>query len=89
MRSAWATARWSIHTMTFQRSSSLGETVTGRSAASRRTSEQVASKPTPATLSAVAPAAARAARAAAQHAAQMSSEDCSTKSSSGRWRAMG
>src|SRR5206468_11991097 len=60
-----------------QRSSAVVETLTGRSSASRTTSEQVASKLTPRTSSGLAPAALSAVRVAWATARQTSSDDCS------------
>ena len=69
--SASAMARWSSQRTVSRRSSPLVETVTGRPAASRRTSEQVASKARPAISSGRAAASARAARRAAAAARQI------------------
>jgi len=81
--SVWSRARWSIQTTTFCSSEPVGLTVTGRSSASRATSEHVASKPMPLIASGVVPASFNAARTARPADAQMSSELCSTKSSWG------
>ena len=47
---AWAWARWSIQTMTFCASFPVGLKLTGAPRASMATSEQVASKPMPWTV---------------------------------------
>jgi hypothetical protein len=82
--SASAMARWSIHSTTSCPVAPSGLIETGAPAASATTSEQVASKPMPATRSAATPDDASAARQAAAAAAQISAELCCAKSGRGR-----
>jgi hypothetical protein len=77
IRSACATARWSIQTMMLRAGSSDGPTGSGRPSAPSTTSEQVASKPMPFTCATGTPAAATASRTEAQTASQICSLDCS------------
>ena len=82
MRSACASALWSIQTMTFCSSSPSGPTETGSPFASTTASEHVASKPIPRTVTSD-PALTIARRTEAQTADQMSVVDCWTKSACG------
>jgi hypothetical protein len=75
--------------MTFHWSSPVTDTLAGRSSPSRATSEQVASKLTPATAAESILASPQAVRTAAQTARQMSSLECSAWSGAGRSRRIG
>ena len=75
--------------MVSRSASPLGPTGSGRPSGSSTTSEQVASKLSPATSAGEIPAAATASRTAAQAALQMSREECSTISPGSRQIAIG
>ncbi|MCY1231421.1 hypothetical protein D9M72_438680 [compost metagenome] len=78
IRSAWPTARWSIHMMMSRSGRSDGPTASGAPPSPSTTSEQVASKPRPITAAGSTPAEVTASRTLEQTASQISALDCST-----------